>query len=275
MLFKDRYKEDPDYERRCYPSMDDIQVFQYRDDPPAYEIRAGFHDVRDLIRELRSPHHYNKIYCVRWFGGEQTFESTKQSSRQSIHYAVEQFGLKLEPHPSSDSILSEQMPPDSPQYICQPMYWRESPDYLVQVWRSRVYACLLSDIHTNPSSPLGPVMPLMMCFEERWHPNLGKRQSLSWLEYKHGSKAVREEFTEVALSILGRAKKKGRPPGITKHANPHEFILKLKEAFLTATRLTDGEPSRTLVAAQMEDISLGTFRDRLRRFNIQWPPEFL
>src|ERR1700750_774697 len=81
-------------EDRCYPDVSDILVFRYRDDPPAYAIKARFEGISELIRALGSPHAVNRIYCVRFSRADELLTTPDLPARFKI-YSVERFGLNI------------------------------------------------------------------------------------------------------------------------------------------------------------------------------------
>jgi hypothetical protein len=259
-----------DFEQRCYPNFSNIKVFRYRDNPPAFQMLAGFDGARQLIEELGAPHYDNAIYCVRLDSAEGMVKTGRLPSKSFSNYTIERFGLRIESYRTARSKgESQSLISDSSQYLCQPTYWRERPDYIVQVWRTRIFACPVTDIQTSLSNPLTPPRFLRMYFEECWHPNRGKARSLHWLEPRDRSKSKVDQFKKDALIILDGAKKLGRPPGTKKFDSPDEFILKYKEAYLKVNRVAT--PTPELVANEM-GISQSTLYRRRMKYHPNWPP---
>ncbi|HEY0322537.1 MAG TPA: hypothetical protein VGC66_16395 [Pyrinomonadaceae bacterium] len=247
-----------------------IKVFRYRDNPPAFQMLAGFDGARQLIEELGAPHYDNAIYCVRLDSAEGMVKTGRLPSKSFSNYTIERFGLRIESYRTARSKgESQSLISDSSQYLCQPTYWRERPDYIVQVWRTRIFACPVTDIQTSLSNPLTPPRFLRMYFEECWHPNRGKARSLHWLEPRDRSKSKVDQFKKDALIILDGAKKLGRPPGTKKFDSPDEFILKYKEAYLKVNRVAT--PTPELVANEM-GISQSTLYRRRIKYHSSWPP---
>jgi hypothetical protein len=261
-------EEKTDFEHRCYPSTSNIQVFRYRDDPPAYEIRAGYEGVRQLILELSAPAHFNRTYCVRLSRGDDFFKRSEPSSKRFLNYSIERFGLKI-------PIKNDKKPPikDSLIYISQPSYWTEPDGYLIQVWRTRIFALPVDRIRTSLSNPLSLPRPLELYFEEIWHPTKGKQRSVHWIEHRHHNQSKIERFRRDALLILEGIKKRGRPLGTKKYSNRDEFTRDYKEAYQKVIRADEDHVSQKAVVSNMNDISLKTFLRRLEEYELSWPPE--
>jgi hypothetical protein len=256
-----------DFEQRCYPNASDIKVFRYRDSPPAYQIWGGFDGVKQLIEELGAPNHVNKIYCVRLSSAEEFFKAGSLPSKRFLNYSVERFGLRIEAFPEVESKGRVQpLIKDSTLYLTQPSYWYERSDYLIQVWRIRVFASPVDSIHTSLSNPLTSTKPLRMYFEECWHPNRGKARSLHWLKSRN-SNSESDRFKEDALRILDGVKRKGRPPGTKKLIVPDEFIIRYEKACKEIKRT--GQLNQDLVAYEM-GISTSTLYRRLKDHHLSW-----
>jgi len=262
-----------DFEQRCYPNSSNIKVFRYRDNPPAYQMLAGFDGARQLIEGLGAPHYDNAIYCVRLDSAEGMVKTGRSPSRRFSNYTIERFGLRIESYRTARSKgESQSLISNSSQYLCQPTYWRERPDYIVQVWRTRIFACSVTDLHASLSNPLTPPRFLRMYFEECWHPNRGKARSLHWLEPRDSSSSKIDQFKKDALRILDGVKRIGRPPGTKKLKFKDEFILKYEKAYLKVRQT--GTITQELVADEME-ISTSTFYRRINKYKLSWPPNVL
>jgi hypothetical protein len=272
IYFHSRGKNVPDYEQKCYPGTSDIQVFKYRDNPPSYEIRASFEGVRNLIEALESPRHANRIYCMRICSGAMFIDKSDKSFRRFKNYTVEQFGLLIEPTlQKRGGVDAGYTSLKESDYLCLPLYWNENPDYRIQVWRTRIFACSTADIQTSPSKPLGPTLPLVMYLEERWHPYRGKRRSLTWLEHLNRNNKVIEQFRRDALLILGNVKRSGRRK---LYANPEVFYQEMLRAYNEVGKRAEKDPSQEEVAEEMKpELSVRTFRQRLNQHEISWPPK--
>src|ERR1051325_2743382 len=239
-----------DFEHRCYPNVYDIKVFRYRDDPPAYQILAGYDGIKDLIEELRAPSHFNRIYCARLSSAEALFKTGGLPARRFLDYSVERFGLRIEPFPAVSSKGNLRSPvKDSLVYVSQPSYWYEGSDYLVQVWRTRIFPCPVSAIKTNLQNPLTCPRHWGMYFEESWHPTRGKERSLHWIEHKHRNNSKIEQFRKDALVILDGLRRRGRPPITLTPKERAEFITKYQEACSIVAKKKNR--SQRLVAQQM------------------------
>jgi hypothetical protein len=257
-----------DFEQRCYPDATDIKVFRYRDDPPAYQIWAGFDGIRQLIEELGAPHHVNRIYCVRLSRAEEFFKTNRLPSKRFLSYSVERFGLRIEPFPIlKGEGKSPQLIRDSSLYTDQPSYWHERHDYLVQIWRTRVFACQVDHLNASLSAPLSIPRPLQMYMEECWHPMRGKSRSLHWLEPRDSNNSKIDRFKKDALLILDGVNRIGRPPGTKKYNAQSEFVLEYEKACSIVKRR--GKLRQDLVAGIME-ISPSTLYRRLREYHLKW-----
>jgi hypothetical protein len=264
-------KEGLDYDNRCYPGTSNIQVFKYCDEPPSYEIRASFDGIRGLLEELEAPRHFNRVYCLRICSAAMFVDKSDRSFKRFKDYTVEQFGLLIEPDLQKRSgIDAGYTSLKSADYLCLPVYWNESPSYRIQVWRSRVFACPITDIQTTPSKPLGQNLPLVMYLEERWHPYRGKSRSLKWLEHRYRSSKTIEQFRRDTLLILGDVKRGGRQKQI--YPDPDKFYQDLRKAYEKVAKRSKKEPSQIEVALEMEqELSLKTFQTRLNDYEISWP----
>lgn len=259
-----------DFEQRCYPDASDIQVFRYKDAPPAYQMRATFGGIRRLLEDLDALEYDYGIFCVRYSSAEELFKAGRLPAKRFSNYSVERFGLRIEPFPVKSSGNKSRQPiRDSSIYLCQPSYWYERDDYLIQVWRTRIFARSVSSIHTSLSNPTTRLRYLGMYFEERWHPYRGKARSLHWTEPKNRSQSKIEQFKKDALLILDGTKNIGRPLGTKKLGSPAEFTLKYLEAYREVERV--GEPTKELVAGEM-GISTSTLYRRLIDYKLSWPP---
>lgn len=256
-------------EDRCYPDVSDILVLRYRDNPPAYAIKARFEGISELIRELGSPHAVNRIYCVR-FSRVDELLTTPDLHTRFKNYSVERFGLNIGIFASVNKL--KPLIRDSAGFISQPSYWHERPNYLIQVWRTRVYASPISNIRTSLDKPLGVPNPFEMYLEERWHPTRGKDRYLHWLEHRHRNNSKVDQFRRDALLILQGARKRGRPLGTKAYNTREQFLLDYVEAYSTVARRTMGKPTQYLVVLEME-ISVSALQRFLKEFDVPWPPE--
>ena len=270
--FSKKYEGLSDYEQKCYPSSSNVQVFKYCDNPPSYEIRASFEDVKGLIEKLGAPQHFNRVYCLRICSGAMFIDKSDKSFKRFKNYTVEQFGLVIEPElQKRGGVDAGYTSLKESDYLCLPLYWNERPDYRVQVWRSRVFACPITAIQTSPSKPLVSNLPLIMCLEERWHPYRGKRRSLTWLEHRYRSSETFEEFRRDALSILGDGRRRRRQK---LYDDPDEFYRQLLIAYKKAAKGGNKDPSQPDVAFEMKpSISIRTLQYRLKEHGISWPPQ--
>lgn len=266
------YKKDEglfDYKERCYPNLSDIRVFRYRDEPPSYEIRAEFEGVRDLLEELKAPSHVNRIYCLRIYDGAMFIPKADRSHKRFINYTVEQFGLLMVPElKERGGFETGYTSLKASNYLCVPIYWNERPDYRVQVWRTRVFNCPRANFLTSISNPFGPSRPFCMYLEERWHPNIGKQRSLTWVEHRSREGKEIDQFRKDALLILGEPRRAGRKRAYT---DPGRFIQDLKEAYEEIAHSGINDPTQHQVAFALGIASM-TLKRYLDRYGIPWPP---
>lgn len=271
-MFEGEFPEFPDsindnFEDRCYPDVSDIQVFRYRDDPPAYAIKARFKGILELIKELRSPNAANRIYCVKISGVEEILK-TRNLPPRFKNYTVERFGLKISTSTSQANVGKlKPLIQDSAVFVSQPLYWHERPNFLIQVWRTRIFACPITHLHPSVSEPLSLPRPFKMYFEERWHPTRGKERYLHWVEHHHRNNSKIEQFRRDALRIIEGVPRRGRPIGTKRYNNREDFIREYRLAYLAAAQESEGSPSQELVAYKMH-ISKSTLQRRLSEFNI-------
>lgn len=282
-MFEDEFPELADgvegnLEERCYPSVSDTLVFRYCDDPLAYAIKARFTGVSELIKELRAPDAGNRIYCVKFTGVEGVLKTGDLPLRFK-EYSVERFGLIVGTlaRLAGGSKLTPFIR-DSRAFISQPSYWQERPGFLIQVWRTRVFACPVTQIRTSLSSPLSLSKPLGMYVEESWHPTRGKHRYLHWTQHNHRNNSKIDQFRRDALRILEGVGTRGvgtrgRPIGTKQYSDRDEFIRKYRAAYSKAAREAGDEPSQYLVAAVMV-ISVSTLQRRLSEFGVPWPPGY-
>lgn len=277
-MFEDEFPEladglDDGLADRCYPSVSDTLVFRYSDDPLAYAVKARFEGVSQLLTELRSPDAANRTYCVKFTGVEGLLKTGDLPPRFK-DYSVERFGLivgtltrlagggKLTPFIR-----------DSRAFISQPSYWQERPNFLIQVWRTRVFAYPISQLRTSLSSPLSLSKPLGMYLEERWHPTRGKDRYLHWTQHNHRNNSKIEQFRRDALRVLEGVGTRGRPEGTKRYNSRDKFIREYKAAYSKAAQEGENEPSQYVVASVM-GISVSTLRRRLSEFSITWPRSY-
>jgi hypothetical protein len=262
---------DDGLEERCYPSASDILVFRYRDDPPAYAIKARFAGISELLKELRAPDDANRIYCVKFSGVEEVLKTGDLPPRFK-NYSVERVGLNI--GTLTRLAGGGKLKPfirDSKLFISQPSYWHERPNFLIQVWRTRVFACPVTQLQTDLSHPLSFIRPLSMYLEERWYPTRGKDRYLHWAVHHQRNNSRIEQFRRDAVQILEGGGKLGRPKGTKIHNSREEFIREYGAAYSKSAQGGEGEPSQVSVASVME-ISVSTLQRRLREFSITWPP---
>jgi hypothetical protein len=260
------------FEERCYPNSTYTKVFRYRDEPPAFQISGFFEGIWPLVKELDAPTHHNAIYCVRLMSPAELLPRNSVLSKSPENYCVEKFGLRIEPFPQRNREGKIIAPVGKAyKFVIPPTYWSERSDYVIQVLRTRVFACPITSIRPSLAEPVSG-RHWAMYLEESWHPTRGKRRSLHWAEPRNHIKSTVDQFKKDALRILDGAKRLGRPLGTKKFSSRDEFMLKYKEACLKVRR--QGEVGLQPVADEME-ISLSTLNRRLVEHDLKSPPNLV
>lgn len=269
-----RRKKELEYERKCFPNKNDIQVFRYSDIPPGYQIRPTFAGVRQLIQELDLPEYSGTVYHSRIFNG---WDFSKYSLRQPFkkyqRYTVEIFGLRIRPPdlPSVDKLLSL---PDPAQYKCPPMYWEEYGMFLIQVWRVRIFSCPTESIQTSPSNPLSPHDPDVLYYEEYWHP----RRGIGWrlggqgnLRDLHTTGKVNTFIKDAQLVLRGVHNIQRKPPKPTGFTNRASFNKAYTDSYFNLFKEKGYKPKQEAVARELK-ICRSTLHNYLTYFKLSWPP---
>jgi hypothetical protein len=190
-------------------------------------------------------------------------------STNPTNYCVEKFGLRIEPFPVRNRKGKLTAPlGKASNFLIPPIYWSERSDYVIQVWRTRIFACPVTDVRPSLSKPVSD-RHWAMYLEESWHPNKGKARSLHWSEPRNHRISAVDQFKKDALRILDGAKQ-GRPLGTKKFSSKEEFIPKYREAYLKARRR--GENGRQPVADEL-GISLSTLNRRLVDHDLTFTPD--
>lgn len=166
-----RREEEAEYNRKRFPSPDNIQVIQISDKPPAFYIRPAFEGVRQVVKDLNMPNDLDAGYFLRFFHGAEFIKYHKRSFLKFKKYAVEAFGMRIKLPADVDIFKLERQPlPDAADYMYPPLYWYESPYHLIQIRRVRIFNCPLESIQVPISNPFNPNTPPIVKFEWRWHP---------------------------------------------------------------------------------------------------------
>lgn len=166
-----RREEEAEYNRKCFPSRDNIQVFQMSGNPPSFYINPDFEGVRQVVKDLDIPNSSEATYFLRFFHGAEFIKYHKRSFLKFKKYAVEAFGIRIKLPADVDLFKLERQPlPEATDYKYPPFYWYESPYHLVQIWRLRIFNCPLERIQVPISNPLNPNIPPIVRFEWRWNP---------------------------------------------------------------------------------------------------------
>lgn len=267
-------KADTEVDEKYYPSRSNVQVYQYSDDPLAYEIWASFGKAEDLIKKLGLPLYHNRRYVSAYFTGSDSPRTSNPLPRSFTNYTVEIFGIKVSFPPlvkKKDKLWRNV--PDIPKYMCDPIYWRESSKYGVHIWRTRVFDRPISVLNPSSAQPLSHPDPWDLYLEERWHPNGGIRWSINWSENLALSASKVSQFMQHALRILGYTKEKPKKWGKRKLSDPEEFLNKLLDIYKIEMNRLESKPSQRIIAAAL-GISRSTLERRLKEHHVTWPPDW-
>jgi hypothetical protein len=258
---------------KYYPSKSNVQVYQYSDDPLAYEIYADFGEVEVLIKKLGLPLYHNRRYISAYFTGPNSPRTSNPLPRSFNNYTVEVFGIQVALPPLLRK-KSKLWPtgPDIPKYMCEPIYWRESSQYGVHIWRTRIFDRPISILNPSPARPLSHPDPWDMYLEERWHPSGGLRWSINWSENLALRASKVCHFMQDALRILGYTKEKPKKWSKRRLSNPEEFINRLQDIYKIEMNRLESKPSQEIIAAGM-GISRSTLARRLEEHHVTWPPD--
>jgi hypothetical protein len=260
------------FERSFDLSTPDEQVYLYKNNPPAFIMSSRFKEVEQIVNDLGLPNFFATQYYSRIFSGLESFKGKKPYEKKYKKYPVEIFGRRV-PVSEGPNLLAEYQPlPDSSECFA-PKYLYESYDFLVEIWRIRIFAHRADELKTDLSRPLSPQYPSVLYLEERWHPEHGIRIQLGGLENMSGPRIPIDlkSFTMAALQILRRVRGPGKPPGIYKrYKDRDEFKRKVLEVY-SELRYVKPKPSRSAVAALM-GTSFDTLVYYLDEFSIPWPP---
>jgi hypothetical protein len=265
-----RHEEEAEYNRKRFPSPDNIQVAQMSDKPPAFYISPDFEGVRQVVNDLNMPHSFDAGYFLRFFHGAEFIKYHKRSFLKFKKYSVEAFGVRIKLPADVDLFKLEWQPlPDPTNYKYPPSYWYESPYHLIQIWRLRVFKCPLERIQVPISNPLNPHVPPVVKFEWRWHPQNDPQYILYGphnLFPRYPPKPI--AFFNDCRRIIGLGRAIGRP---SEFADPDFFIQIVTDAFRRLLKRNRSRPSRQLVAEKLE-IDRKTLYHYLNFFKVPWPP---
>jgi hypothetical protein len=250
------------------------QVFQYKNNPPAFIMSSRFKGVERILQDLNLPNYLATQYYSRIFSSLELFKNKKPFSKRYKKYPIEIFGRKV-PTTESSHLLSEYQPLPSASDYCTPKYLYESYYFLIEIWRIRIFARWVDTLKIDLARPVSQQHPSVLYLEERWHPEYGSKIYLGGLENMPGSKISTElkSFTMNALQILGRARGPGKPPKIyKKFKDRDEFRHEILGIYSELKSSKKPTPSRSAVADVM-GISPDTFNKYLDDFIISWPPK--
>lgn len=265
-----RREEEAKYNRKCFPSRDNIQVGRMSSKPPAFYIHPSFEGVRQTVKDLGMPHGLDASYYLRYFNGAEFIDYHKRSFLKFKKYAVEAFGIRIK-LPSDDDIfkLDMQPLPDAANYKYPPIYWYEGSFLLVQIWRLRVFKCPLAEIQVPISNPLTPNTPPVVKFEWRWHPRNDPLKLMYGPHYLFPRDPPKPlSFFKDCCRIVGDGRALGRPREFT---DPDFFVQVVTDAYRRLRKPDQKPPSRGLVAVELE-IDRKTFYHYLKNFKVPWPP---
>jgi len=262
-----------------YPNELKEEVFQYSDNPRSYIMKAAQKDVRFLIHDLDIPNTPESQYFSRFYSGKEFFKGNNNALKRLHKYAFEIFGLRVPPpQPLAIKMLkwpSNQQPyphsnPDKPK----PRYMRIDSFFIIQVWRIRVFCPPLGELQVSLSSPLTPQYPRIIYAEELWSSLAGHRLSVCGLEQFSGRRLSSHpgRFTMDALRILEYVNARGRRAGPVLYKKADGFFRKLDEVYKQLTKKYKRHATQEEVASKMK-ISLSTLKNRIKDYDIKWPPE--
>jgi len=268
--FVRRHEEEAEYNRKCFPSRDNIQVFQMQDNPPAFYINPNFEGVRQVANDLGMPNGLEVAYFLRFFHGAEFIKYHKRSFIKFKRYAVEAFGIRIKLPADVDIFKLKRQPlPDATDYEYSPLYWYESQYHLIQIWRLRIFKCPLESIKVPVSDPLHPNIPPVTKFEWRWHP---QKYPEHFLYGPHNLLPRRPpkplSFFNDCFHIIGDERRLGRPKEFT---DLDFFAQVVIDAFQKLWKQNDKPPSRQIVAEELE-INRKTLKHYLDKSSISWPP---
>ena len=269
-----RRKGELEYEQKCFPNKNDIQVFRYSDVPLGYQIKPTFAGVRQLIQELDMPEDSEAVYYLRIFNG---WDFARYALRPSLkkyqRYTVETFGLRIKmPGLSSgDELLPL---PDPAQYKSPPMYWEEYRMILIQVWRVRVFYCPTKLLQTSPSNPFSPYNPDGLYYEECWHPRRGTSWKLGGREHLrdlHITDKINNFFKDAQIVLTGIHKPRQKTPKPSGFPDSASFEKEYKDKYFNLLDETGFKPKQETVAKALK-ICRSTLHNHLTYFKLTWPP---
>lgn len=266
-------KEREDYERSCYPSARDVQVYLARDRPRVYLINARFDPARALAEDMGMPVEGDTHYVLCLYTGS-LFKRNHERYEQFKKYSLEIFGLSIDlPSPAPDPIPLRVPLPDPSQYKSEPTYYWWNGFNLVQVWRRRIFPCPVESLKSTLAEPLSPKEPQTLYLEERWHPVTGLHVNIGGPSKIVSQVVKRNRFETDAFAILDYHSKKGRKIGSKIYRTKEEFQDAVRKAISEFEDLTGSRPNQTQVIAHME-ISPSTFYLYINDHELEWPQDF-
>jgi hypothetical protein len=268
-------RERENHARRCYPSTEDTQVYQYTDDPSVYVMSSGFAPARDLAKYIDMPVGDDVYYVSSTHRGSSFVNSNEKSLHRYKKYTVEYFGLKIKPQTSEPHLLplSAELPSSS-QFSSEPIYIWEDSSLLVQVWRWRVFYCTLQSLDLELSRPFTPSVPKTPYLEERWHPTEGSHLLFGNVKQKGYTTREVNQFIADAHTIVWKGAKKGRGFGSGYFPSRRKFLKKAREAYKEVEDLGNGRPTQPIVATYM-GISYSCFKYNKSYHKVVWPDQFM
>jgi transcriptional regulator of acetoin/glycerol metabolism len=182
---------------------------------------------------------------------------------------VEEFGLSIK-RPKFDPELIRIPNPAIPNpllYKSTPRYWLlDGGERLIQVWRSRVFACPITAIETNVEQPFCAPGTEVKYFEETWHPRRGQNQSIKELQaQKSWTSGDLEEFYRDILRMLGRKVRRSGTYDATE-----ELRKDLDDASSRIATYRSKRGGLETYAAELK-IDRKTLARRLRRYGLSLP----
>jgi hypothetical protein len=268
-------RQEDDHARRCYPSVREVQVYQYMRDPNVYFMGPRYEPARELAQEWGMPLEDDVVYVSTAHQGTGFKESKDKASRKYKKYTVEYFGLIMKSESAEPHLRTAEtdMPPPG-RYASEPTYLILDSIALMQVWRRRVFRCTLKDLALDLENPLSPFAPEIPYVEERWWPAKEPHLVLGSLEEASSRFSDMDQFVSHSLAITGRGAKKGRRLNSGYFPNREMFLASAREAYKEVMDLGDGRPGQKAVAIQMF-ISPSCFKKYRARHKVIWPDDLI
>jgi hypothetical protein len=268
-------RSDEAYERSCYPSVHDKQVFLARDRPRVYLMYTRFEPARALANELGMPVDEGARYIVCHYTGA-LFKRGDKRYEKYKKYSLEIFGLAVDfPSPTPDPLPPRVPLPDPAPYKSEPTYYWWNGFDLVQVWRRRVFLCPVEELHSSLAEPLSPREPQTLFMEERWHPGAADRRvTVGGPDHITTRMTVLNRFQTDAFGILNYQNRKGRKRGSKKFRSKEAFIKAGRKAYGDYMDFLGERPNQLQLAIKM-GISESSFNNYMNEYELVWDDDLI